>query len=892
MSLTWAPQRIVLNLISVEFTLDVNDTVEQFRNSESAGYLVLPDRLNCDRTSSISFSRIANLIGVAFLLTLLFCSTGNVFATREDALALLKEARAKSGKGLTSEAIDLYRRVAKLLPSNVVARKELARLLAGQRESRTEAEKVFAEATRLAPADTDLALERAANLVALEDNVNAALEYRRAFELTPTSEEALEGYVQQNKRLGSIPVAITRTAGQVTASPADYIARLILADLLYSDGRYEEATDHFSFLQRALPGNRLVLRGLAKSTLALGDYDLARELYQSESMHVSKGQMLADLASILIAEGRSENALLLLQSNPAEVEKDATAMLALADSFRETGNVALERSTLERLISHFPSTNISALERLARVSFQLKDKKTSLATCLTIEALDPQNSIAQLGLTLNEQPSKKPAGVASGNTNMRNAARDQAEGEAALFWDRPELAITSLQQALQARPESVRIVLTLGYALIKKGDTTQALAAFSQVALIHGRRPDALFGMADALMIGRNPQRALAAYEKVLEADPANFRALLGQASALFQTGKIERAAVILNELNKRSPESAVVRERLQEVLASIGRPFKLKQQLANATSENGSPAAARPTRITSEMVEPILRPGDTVEVTVVGKSNQSVLMHLDDTGLAFFPTITKPVLAGGLTERELASLVRSSVENPGPETTVTSSITEFRRTSLLVVGAVYLPGRFNIKTTFGLYEALMLAGGANKDAGRMVYVVRVGDPVSLPASDQALSGVEAYDRLEIEAGSVKPSKPLQTGDAVFVTHSNTAFIVGAVTRAGPVAVNSQRGLIDAIDLVGGLTSGASGEKIKLSRLMPNGTARQQFTINLRDIQQGKVGDVVLRADDIVEVTSTNSGGGNSFAKYLQGSSSLDATPFGGAPQVGAARKP
>ena len=66
--------------------------------------------------------------------------------------------------------------------------------------------------------------------------------------------------------------------------------------------------------------------------------------------------------------------------------------------------------------------------------------------------------------------------------------------------------------------------------------------------------------------------------------------------------------------------------------------------------------------------------------------------------------------------------------------------------------------------------------------------------------------------------------------------------------------------LRDAIRSVGGTTTAARRRDLLLLRTQPGGKARQQFAINLDDIEGGIVGDVILRPDDIVEVPPTEGG--------------------------------
>ena len=819
--------------------LSLNYTFVQYTSPLNTNNQYVDVRPLITFTSNVPLTYLFRICSTAILIILILATNSQAGVPSDDAQALLNEARASSSKGLRDDAIKLYRRVAKLLPNELSVRKELASLLASQVATRLDAEKVYAEAASLAPNDASLALERASNLDTLGDNVNAALEYRRAFELGPNSEEALHGYVLQITRLGSAPVAIARASSKLAAEPKDVPSRVILAELFFSEGRYIEASGQFALAKKVAPDNLVVLRGLAESSLALGYYELATEFFQLASKHVERGRFLADLGRVYLASGQFETALRLLQSNTQDIDRDASGLILLADCYRAIGLPELERMTLTRAKEIFPSKNAQALERLARISFELHDKNASLAACREILTFDPQNPVARFGLELNGEPLTQQAPEGNGNTQSRTFARNLADGEAAVFWNQPKVALVNLRKAVAVRQDSQRLSMAFGVALLKNGDAQEARTAFAQIAIGYGNRPDALLGMADAEMLARTPKQAFVTYAKVLEVDQANFRALAGEAEALYQTGKIEGAAVLLNNLHRRSPDTVVIRERLLAALSFLGRSFNLQEQPATAS-----------------LIAPTLRAGDKVEIKVAGRSSLNVESQLDDDGLLQIPTLSKRIHAGGLTENELSSIIANQARARLAGTTVLAAITSLQAASLRVSGAVYLPGRFNIRRGFRLNEALMLAGGANARAARIIYVVRGDDSSKAGTPGKTLDRLETYERIEIEKGSVSLSRPLQAGDAVIVPEKDSAFIVGEVARPGAITISGKMGLLEALEQKGGLLADARSDNLQLSRSMPGRVALQQFIINLEDIKQHRTGDVILRPGDILEVTS------------------------------------
>ncbi len=823
-----------------------------------------------------SYSSLArSMIGMIFLAVCAALSLAPEISqaapAKDDAQVLLKEARARISEGRVAEAIILYRRIARLLPYEPNVRKELARLLASIKETRNEAEKVYAETSAIIPQDANLALERAANLAVLGDHVNASLEYRRAFQLTPDNEQALAGYIQQITRLGSAPVALKQLSEKLATTPGDIASRLMLAGLLHRDGRYNNALDQFSILQSIDPHNVLALRGMAEAWLALGYYDWSTEVFQRADRQAERGRFLANQARVMLASGQPEAALKLLATDPTNVDKEPLALVVLADSYRAMKQPLQERATLERLLNLFPAPPHSALERLARIRFEMGEKAAAIKLCQQLLVDDPQNPIASLGLLLNGHQSAQQAIENSSLTPTRRAAKEQAEAEAAIFWNQPERAIAALRRVLLMRENCPRLLLQLAATLLQKGDTEDALTAFARIAISNGKWPDALSGMAEAESLRGNPQRALAINAEVLKIDPTNFRALSGQAENLYQIGEIERATLLFNNLHKRFPESIRVRERLRAALNSFGHCYQTEQSIARSLPAKDNLAEGIQPISQPVFIKPVLKAGDVVKITVARQPRLSAEIRVDDSGMVKLPFLTQSLHAACLTEQELSTRIANYGEAKLAASEVSATITEFHRKSLKVSGAVYLPGLFNIRKPLGLNEALMLASGANQRAGRIVYVVREDDSCRVKPQGQTLAAVEAYERSEIEKGSVIMVQPLQAGDAVIVPDKDSAFVVGEVARPGTIKISSTILLLEALEQRGGILEGGRSNHIILTRLNAQGTARQRFLINLDEIKQHRVGDVILQPGDIVNVTSINQGKtDNSFMKLLQ----------------------
>lgn len=132
-------------------------------------------------------------------------------------------------------------------------------------ERAAEAEKSYARAVALLPRDVEIGIKRAANFVRLGDHVNAALEYRRVFNFAPEDERAAHGYVRSILYLGAADGVLEQYHEQLQAHPEDFVSRLLFAELLRGEARYDKALNQYWLARRRAPNNRVAIRGAARA---------------------------------------------------------------------------------------------------------------------------------------------------------------------------------------------------------------------------------------------------------------------------------------------------------------------------------------------------------------------------------------------------------------------------------------------------------------------------------------------------------------------------------------------------------------------------------------------------------------------------------------------------
>ncbi len=808
-----------------------------------------------------------------------------------DVEKLLAAAREKEIAGQTQEAANLYRQaVAREQENEVNAQRALAKFLSGNPATRNEAEQLYEKISLRAPDDVSIIVERATNLARASDSVKAIIYYRKAFEVAPDNEDAIIGYVNETAKIGATSIAIEQNSKALAKKPDNLAARLQLAELLRSDGHYNDALNHYWLVQKQAPDNNIALRGAGEAWLALGYTSFAEQSFKDlASRKNEKSISRFDRARLLLAQNRTIAALAALNADTAQ-SVDEKSLILIADVQRQLKNSNLERDALNRILETTQGKSIPALERLARIFFEANDQKAASALCERVLLLDVNNAIANFGLQLlgvsklNAPPENLLANKSNVNLSdeaqaARRASAERALGEAALFWNKPQQAKIHLQNANVKWSRSPRVLSGLASALNQLKEFDAALAVYANVEIADDRQPTVILDSADIELARHNSPKALTLFRHVLRLEPTNLRALSGEAESLQSAENYEEAAAIYVELTRRAPEVEKFQANLISCLAQLGRDFIIApaakdDQTGQSNFQRNNLDSANET---SSAVSVLLASGDKLRVQVAGKSRFDGEVIIAETGALKLPFLSTAINAHCLTEDELAAQIVKASRAGLTINDVKIQAVSYARAPLIIAGAVYLPNTFYVRTKLSLRQSLMLASGAKPDAGDVVYVVR-GAKVCPSRSDaeSIASHVETYLRAGIEERGVA-SQPLQAGDLMFVPDKTAVFIYGAVARPQVATAANNLTLLHLVKNVGGTLAGAERNRVKLTRLQQQGKTSQKFVIDLKDIEQNRLGDVILLPGDVVEIPAQPSTpNADSFAKVLRQAAAKD----------------
>lgn len=259
---------------------------------------------------------------------------------------------------------------------------------------------------------------------------------------------------------------------------------------------------------------------------------------------------------------------------------------------------------------------------------------------------------------------------------------------------------------------------------------------------------------------------------------------------------------------------------------------------------------------------------GDLLDVRVLNHPEMSRKSRVEGTGIIRMPYIGE-VAATCLTETQLSQLLTERYRKYIREPNVDIFIEEYNSQLVAVIGAVDKPGRFQLQRRVRLIELLVNAGGPKQGvAGPTLHLIRSGEkdlcaagasaaPASGGESEPAAPQLLSFKLKELMTGSTDANLYVQPGDIISVPEAEQVFVTGYVMRPGPLSLGAQMTLTQALGMAGGYTPEASKKKVRLMRQAPNSNARLEQLINIEDIEKRKMDDIVLQANDLIEVPNS-----------------------------------
>lgn len=299
-----------------------------------------------------------------------------------------------------------------------------------------------------------------------------------------------------------------------------------------------------------------------------------------------------------------------------------------------------------------------------------------------------------------------------------------------------------------------------------------------------------------------------------------------------------------------------------QQTNQSLVRP-KTVRTVSAATIKTSSPATISSSSPASERYR--IGPGDVLEVRLYKLPELSrEALRVEESGTIRMPLINEDIQATCRTESELAKDIAgrylSLMRNPQ----VDVFIKEYHSRPVAVIGAVNTPGRFQLQRRIRLLDLLSFAGGPAERAGGNIQVVHSTlypscEPTApgVARSSSAALGLNIFKLRDTLAGNTRSNPYVRPGDVITVLEFDQIYVIGNVVRPSSIPLKEKITLSQAIAIAGGTLPDSQSDRIRVIRQKPDGT-KEEIVVDLKAINKRRVPDVVLQANDIVEVPTAS----------------------------------
>ncbi len=258
-----------------------------------------------------------------------------------------------------------------------------------------------------------------------------------------------------------------------------------------------------------------------------------------------------------------------------------------------------------------------------------------------------------------------------------------------------------------------------------------------------------------------------------------------------------------------------------------------------------------------------ILGPDDQIEVRATDADLGDKPVRIDMAGYIRLPMLGR-FQAAGFSVEQLEGAVAERLKEYVHKPDVSVSVTEFRSQPVSVIGAVKNPGVHQLQGRKTLVEVLSLAGGLNQDAGSQVKITRRAEWGRIPLKNATDDASGQFSIAEVSVSRIlnatAPEENIQVRpyDVISVPRADLVYVIGEVQKAGGFVLNEREGVtvLQALALAGGLERSAAPKNARILRRSGDAD-RTEIAVNLKQILEGKQGDVNMQPDDILFVPSS-----------------------------------
>jgi len=227
--------------------------------------------------------------------------------------------------------------------------------------------------------------------------------------------------------------------------------------------------------------------------------------------------------------------------------------------------------------------------------------------------------------------------------------------------------------------------------------------------------------------------------------------------------------------------------------------------------------------------------PGDVIRISVFQNPDLTLETRVTESGLVSYPLLGG-VRLGGLTVPAAEKLIADGLRNGSfvKQPQVTLVVMQVRGNQVSVLGQVNRPGRYPIEAAeMRLTEVLATAGGMAPSGADWVVLTgtRNGKPFRMEVDVPSLFSAGARDK----------DPQLLNGDTVWVDRQPIVYIYGEVQRPGPLRLEREMTVLQALATGGGLTARGTEKGIKVHRKEADGSVKVVAPTMTDKLREGDV---------------------------------------------------
>lgn len=230
-----------------------------------------------------------------------------------------------------------------------------------------------------------------------------------------------------------------------------------------------------------------------------------------------------------------------------------------------------------------------------------------------------------------------------------------------------------------------------------------------------------------------------------------------------------------------------------------------------------------------------LIGPGDVLKLSVYNNPDLATESRVSEAGTVTFPLLGTVAVAGLSVpdaEKKVAGLFEHGGYLRNPQVNIFVTVQQSQLASVL--GQVNRPGRYPIEGKRSVLDLLAMAGGIAPEGGDTVNLIHKRDGKTVK------DVVDIHDM--VSSGDLNKDLDVASNDVIFVDRAQRFYIYGEVQHPGPIRLERNMTVLQALSAGGGLTPRGTERGIRIKRRDAKGELQ---TIDVKHDDLVLNGDVV-----------------------------------------------